>query len=73
MSDSITRRTFVSSLSSAAFGFTIVPRHVLGGPGYLAPSDTVTAGATFFPSSTLWIARRRSLRVGASLRFPKSM
>ncbi|HEX6069466.1 MAG TPA: Gfo/Idh/MocA family oxidoreductase [Longimicrobiaceae bacterium] len=41
MSDSITRRTFVSSLSSAAFGFTIVPRHVLGGPGFLAPSDTV--------------------------------
>ena len=33
MSDSITRRTFVSNLSSAAFGFTIVPRHVLGGPG----------------------------------------
>jgi predicted dehydrogenase len=41
MSDRITRRRFVSTLGSAAFGATIVPRHVLGGPGYLAPSDTV--------------------------------
>jgi predicted dehydrogenase len=41
MSDTMSRRAFVSSAASAAFGLTIVPRHVLGGPGYLAPSDTV--------------------------------
>lgn len=41
INESISRRGFVSTMTSAAFGFTIVPRHVLGGPGYLAPSDTV--------------------------------
>ena len=34
-----TRRRFVSSVASAAFGFTLVPRHVLGGARYLAPSE----------------------------------
>jgi predicted dehydrogenase len=33
------RRTFVASAAAAAAGFTIVPRHVLGGPGTTAPSD----------------------------------
>jgi predicted dehydrogenase len=40
----ISRRTFVSSLAGSAFAFTIVPRHVLGGPGYIAPSDKVNLG-----------------------------
>ena len=36
-----TRRTFLKSV--LAFGaFTIVPRRVLGGPGYTAPSDELT-------------------------------
>jgi predicted dehydrogenase len=35
---SVSRRDFVGS-SAAAAAFTIVPRHVLGGPGYTAPSD----------------------------------
>jgi predicted dehydrogenase len=34
----LTRRTFVGTVAAAA-GFMIVPRHVLGGPGYQAPSD----------------------------------
>jgi predicted dehydrogenase len=42
---SITRRDFVGNVSRAAFAAgiapTIVPRHVLGGPGFVAPSDTV--------------------------------
>ena len=33
------RRNFIKSASLAAAAFTIVPRHVLGGPGFLAPSD----------------------------------
>jgi predicted dehydrogenase len=37
----VTRRTFVASLTQAAVGLTLVPRHVLGGPGHLAPSDRV--------------------------------
>ena len=37
-SNKITRRQFVGT-SAAAAAFTIVPRHVLGGVGYTAPSD----------------------------------
>ncbi len=33
------RRTFIKTAGLAAAGFMIVPRHVLGGPGYVAPSD----------------------------------
>lgn len=33
------RRGFLSAAASTAFAFTLVPRHVLGGPGYVAPSD----------------------------------
>ena len=37
----VTRRTFVAGKVGAAFGAMIVPRHVLGGSGYLPPSETV--------------------------------
>ena len=36
--DSVTRREFVPATGAAA-AFTLVPRHVLGGAGYRAPSD----------------------------------
>src|SRR5262245_31686432 len=35
----LTRRNFVAGTSGAALGAMIVPRHVLGGTGYVAPSD----------------------------------
>ena len=35
-----TRRAFLAA-NAAAFSFLVVPRHVLGGPGYLAPSERV--------------------------------
>jgi len=38
-SDNISRRKFLATTATAAAAFTIVPRHVLGGPGYRAPSD----------------------------------
>jgi len=37
----LTRRTFLKASLGAAATFTIVPRHVLGGPGYTPPSETV--------------------------------
>jgi predicted dehydrogenase len=37
----MTRREFVSTASA----FVIVPRHVLGGPGYIPPSDQITLAA----------------------------
>ncbi len=36
------RRDFLKKSMVAAAGITIIPRHVLGGPGYLAPSDQLT-------------------------------
>ena len=37
------RRKFLKA-SGALAAFTIVPRHVLGGNGYIAPSDQLTKG-----------------------------
>ena len=55
----MSRRSFVGALGSAAgsmAAFTIVPRHVLGGPGYTAPSDMVTmANVDIKPLSPLGI------------------
>lgn len=39
--DKLTRRKFVAGTTGAALSAMIVPRHVLGGVGYQAPSDTV--------------------------------
>ncbi len=39
---SMNRRKFVQLTATAAAGFTIVPRHVLGGNNYVAPSDKIT-------------------------------
>ncbi len=38
---SISRRKFLGQATLATAAFTIVPRHVLGGKGYKAPSDTL--------------------------------
>ena len=37
----ISRRRFVEASAAAGLGVMIVPRHVLGGPGHRAPSDTL--------------------------------
>jgi predicted dehydrogenase len=39
---SINRRKFISSAVATAATITVVPRYVLGGPGYIAPSDKIT-------------------------------
>ena len=36
------RRDFLRKSLLGAAAFTIVPRHVLGGPGFIAPSDQIT-------------------------------
>lgn len=36
------RRDFFKKSLVAAAGITIIPRHVLGGNGFLAPSDQLT-------------------------------
>lgn len=40
----ISRRRFVSSAAVASFGFTIVPRHVIGGKRFVPPSDKLAIG-----------------------------
>src|SRR5215475_3438231 len=37
----LNRRKFVEVMATSALAFSIVPRHVLGGPGFVAPSDTI--------------------------------
>ncbi|MEW6359857.1 MAG: Gfo/Idh/MocA family oxidoreductase [Planctomycetota bacterium] len=39
---SLSRRGFLRRSVAAAAAFTIVPRHVLGGPGHVAPSEKIT-------------------------------
>ena len=39
------RRRAMTKFSAAAFAATIVPRHVLGGPGYVTPSETLRVAA----------------------------
>lgn len=38
----VSRRDFMRNAALAAAAFTIVPRHVLGGRGYIAPSEQIT-------------------------------
>jgi myo-inositol 2-dehydrogenase/D-chiro-inositol 1-dehydrogenase len=38
------RREFLKKSAAATLAFTLVPRHVLGGTGYTAPSDQLTKG-----------------------------
>src|ERR1035438_2614233 len=42
MSSDQNRRTFLTTAATTAAAFTIVPRHVLGGTDYVAPSDKLT-------------------------------
>ena len=39
--DSVSRRKFLGQTAAAAMGLAIVPRRVLGGVGYVPPSDKV--------------------------------
>ncbi len=38
----LNRRKFVEVVATSALGFTILPRHVLGGKNFVAPSDKIT-------------------------------
>jgi len=40
----INRRDFLGSAAAASLAITVVPRQVLGGPGYVPPSDKITLG-----------------------------
>jgi hypothetical protein len=40
----VNRREFLGTAAAASIGLTIIPREVLGGPGYVPPSDRLTIG-----------------------------
>ncbi len=42
ISNGVNRRNFLKLSLTSVAAFTIVPRHVLGGNGFLAPSDQLT-------------------------------
>ncbi len=44
MGKNINRRKFLGNSAAAAAAFTIIPRHVLGGKGFLAASDRINLG-----------------------------
>jgi predicted dehydrogenase len=52
MSPDISRRKFLAGAAAAA-GVTIVPRHVLGGPGFVAPSDKITLACIGFGTQAI--------------------
>ncbi|HEV8543425.1 MAG TPA: Gfo/Idh/MocA family oxidoreductase [Verrucomicrobiae bacterium] len=52
-SSTLTRRRFLASSGAAASAFTIVPRHVLGGAGYVAPSEKITLACIGFGTQAI--------------------
>src|SRR5437773_1426330 len=51
-SDSLSRRQFMAG-GAAASAFTIVPRHVLGGAGYVPPSEKITLACIGFGTQAI--------------------
>ena len=63
-SGKITRRDFISGAALSVAAFTIVPRHVLGGPGYTPPSEKLNIaciGAGGMGASDIWNIRTENI------------
>src|SRR5258708_30100458 len=52
-SGSLSRRQFLLTGGAAASAFAIVPRHVLGGPGFVAPSEKITLACIGFGTQAI--------------------
>src|SRR5262245_34768657 len=50
---SVSRRRFLAASSVAASAFAIVPRHVLGGAGFVAPSEKITLACVGFGTQAI--------------------
>ena len=53
MASDMNRREFLGSAAAAAASFTIVPRRVLGGAGFVAPSDRITLACVGFGTQAI--------------------
>jgi len=49
----LSRRQFMLTSGAAAGAFAIVPRHVLGGPGFVAPSEKITLACIGFGTQAI--------------------
>lgn len=52
-SSRLSRREFMATSGAAATAFTVVPRHVLGGPGYVPPSEKITLACIGFGTQAI--------------------
>src|SRR5271166_5840403 len=52
-SRSVSRRQLMRAGGAAAAAFTIVPRHVLGGAGFVAPSEKITLACIGFGTQAI--------------------
>src|SRR5512136_43107 len=53
MSSDLNRREFLAGAAATAATFTIVPRRVLGGTGFVAPSDKITLACIGFGTQAI--------------------
>src|SRR5262245_52099847 len=49
----LSRRKFMLTGGAAAGAFAVVPRHVLGGPGFVAPSEKITLACIGFGTQAI--------------------
>src|SRR5689334_3382885 len=49
----LSRRRFIACSGAAATAFTIVPRHVLGGAGFVPPSEKITLACIGFGTQAI--------------------
>src|SRR3982751_4851850 len=72
----VTRRQFVTDSAKIGLGVMIVPRHVLGGAGYQAPSDTMNFAVIGFggmgSENALELAKTENLVAFADVDFAYS-
>jgi len=52
-SGGLSRRQFMLTGGAAASAFALVPRHVLGGPGFVAPSEKITLACIGFGTQAI--------------------
>lgn len=53
MAPDINRRNFLKAASVSAAAATIIPRHALGGPGFVAPNDKITLAHIGFGTQSI--------------------
>ncbi len=56
--NSLPRRKFIKGAALSSAGLMILPRHVLGGNGYIPPSDKVNIGIVGAGGQSMFSIRR---------------